>query len=209
MRACQLPILALAAACSGAPKSEDTTEPLVRDSGADTVVVDTVPEATGCYDVPMAVLPGVGDLAWAPVADGDVVAITRGEQGGLGWHLSTAIRVEHTHPEVIVMPTLTVVATGEMISGLQGTYDANIVYTALVPTGECAGDRWEARALIDDVVPAEGGGIGFEEICALEGKEVRVDWTVTDLQDGRTGTASVTVVLTMDPRDVETCAALP
>lgn len=203
----RLPLVLVAwAACVPRDKAGDGAPPV--DTSARPPDTDATPAVTGCYDVPMALTGGHPGDGFRPIADGDVLPLTHGEQGGASWHLSAGLRVEHTHENVSVFTTVTLVSTGEMISGVQGLYDPNVAYVKLVPAGECAGDLWDARALLDDLDPGPTGGVDLSDICALEGEEARIDWSVADLSDGRTATATATVVLTMDDDDVAACAAL-
>ncbi len=221
MRVWKLGIVLVCGACGTDSKSGDSdTGPVVptetdadTDSDADTDTdtetdtdTDVTTPVTGCYDVPITVEGGYGAIAYAPLADGDIVAITHGPQGG--WHIEGAVKVDHVHASVSIFTRITVVSTGQIISGLQGLDDANIAYVGVIPTGECSGEVWGIRAFLNDFTPSaedDGGKASFEnDICALDDQEVLIEWEVLDLLDDPAapriaGTDSVTVKIAMDP----------
>ena len=192
-------ILTWVTACSEPSKGDSE-----RDSVDDTATVDTLGSSTGCYDVPMTSEVGTGDISFLPIEDGDVVQWTHGTQGPLAFHLWTAINVEHTHEQLRVIPAVTMVESGQVISGAQGDHDQNSAYVQLLANGECSGAIWGVHAFLNDFTPVEGDGgpVTTADICGLEGKDVRIDMNVTDLVDGRTSTSSATVTLTSDPLDL-------
>jgi hypothetical protein len=188
----------------GADADTDTDADTDADTDTDTDT-DTEPPVTGCYDVPMVVTGGfgeAGDPFVAAPAAGSIAQMVHGPQGG--WHVDTAIRVESTHEIVAATPTITLVATGETISGLQGDLDFNHTTVFLVLDGECSGTLTGLRAFIDDVDPYSDEDLA-EHICDLQGAEVDVGWDITDVTDGREGTATVRATLALDPMDVAPC----
>lgn len=191
----------------GSP-DEPAGKPAAPDEPTVTPPAPDVP--TQCEGGPLLVTGGAGRDAFAPLADGDVVTLVTGPRGGF-W-IDTALRVQRTTGQVLVFPTVTLVATGQVVSGIQGRYDTNNVYIPLVATGDCRGEAWGLRAYLNDFAPTEppydNGPVWMEEICALAGQTARIDWTVTDLVNERVGEASVEVVLESDPIDVERCAEL-
>lgn len=182
----------------------DTDSDTDADSDADT---DPTTPPTGCYDVPLTVSGGYAppNTPFAPLADGDPIPMTHGPQGG--WHIETAVSVDATHDTVKVLPTVTVVATGQVISGAGGESDANraLVVLTMDPSGDCAGEAVGLRAYLDDVIPETESEV---DICPLSGAEVLLSWEVTDLSDLRVGQASVTGFLQLDPMDIAPCDAL-
>ncbi|MBA2319914.1 MAG: hypothetical protein H0V89_02055 [Deltaproteobacteria bacterium] len=188
-------VLLLVAGCASPPETGDS-------DGSDTDgPVDTDvegPAATGCYDVPIRLSGGLGADAFTAAADGAIAEIVHGEQpsGPAAWHVDTALSIEAIHPQFEALVTLTDVATGEMISGLGGVSDLNHGFFTLVATGECSGTYVGYRALLDDVVP-ETEDLATD-ICPLEGREVDVTWTVTDLVDDRAAETTLRVVLALD-----------
>lgn len=185
------------------PTGSDTTDTDPTDSVPTDTDTETTPVATGCYDVPLEVTGGFGADAFTPLADGDTVTMTHGVQSTGAFHLETPALIASTHETVSVLTTVTLTATGQVISGLQGAQDNNTVYLALVLSGECAGTAVGVRSFLNDVVPVEpdAGVLDSAQSCALDGQEATITWSVTDLTDGRTGEDSVTVVLARDPFD--------
>jgi hypothetical protein len=169
------------------------------DSDADT---DTEPAVTGCFDVPISVVGGYGasGATFRALHDGDAVQFTHGPQGG--WHIEGAVQVDHTDQAMALFSSITVVSTGVQISGVQGVDDANSANVLLSMSGECAGSFLGLRAYLDDVDPDPDALETLDQICALDGQELDITWTATDLVDQRSGTASVRVIAQMDPTDL-------
>lgn len=186
------------------------------DASADTVTdTDVPPDATGCYDVPLVLTPGFG-VAGGPFTpaptSGGVIQVIRGEQGIPSWHVETAIRVASVHPIIEHTITIVNVATGEVISGLTGAADLNHGFVTLVSEGTCEGSITGLRGFLDDIV--EGNEDFERDICSLDGQELEIRWDITDIEDGRTASVSLTGIATMDPTvlpesrpvsDVELC----
>lgn len=222
-------LLGVLAACNGESKGGDADDsgtgdgPDITDTVTDTDTTtdtdtdvttppdtDTTPVVTGCYDVPLTVNGGFGDTSFVPISAGDTLPLVHGPQGG--WHLWSSVQVEHTHEAVQILPTVTLKATGEVISGAQGPLDLNNASVALVMTGDCAGESVGGHAFINDIHPGttqDDGKATLAEICALDGQEATFAWTVTDLTDGRTATDSVDILIAMDPYDMAGCAGYP
>ncbi len=154
----------------------------------------------------MFVRGGMGEDAFAPVAEGDIVALQHGPTGG--WRIHTALDVANSSGTVWILTTVTLLATGQVISGLQGDLDANNMIVQLVSTGECRGEMWGARAELNDFAPTEqydSGRATIDDICAIYGQSARIAWTVTDLIDGRVAETSVEVVIAPDPFEYSEC----
>jgi len=205
--------LVLLAACGtkadvGGADEADTDVTGDADTDADTDT-DTESPATGCYDVPMGITGGFAEAGQPFVAapdSGSVAQMVHGPQGG--WHVDTAIRVESTHDIVSATPSITVVSTGEVISGLTGAADFNHVpQEYLVLDGACSGTITGLRAFIDDVDPDPAVLETLSaHICALDGAEVEFAWTVGDVVDGREGTDTARATFALDPIDVAECS---
>ncbi len=166
---------------------------------------------TACASEPIVVRGGMGATSFTPLEPGDVASIYHEPAGG--WNLQTAIDVANSSGTIEVNTTVTLLETGQVISGLQGTSDANRVFKPLVPTGDCRGEAWAVRAFLNDFTPSERydqGNATIEEICALDGQRARIAWTVTDLVgEPGVGETSVDVVLASDRFDAAYyCAAL-
>jgi len=185
----------------------DTDADSDADTDPTTTTTTTTTPPTGCYDVPLVVSGGYAppNTPFAALADGDPIPMTHGPQGG--WHIETAVSVDATHDTVKVLPTITVVATGQVISGAGGESDANraLVVLTMDPSGDCSGEAVGLRAYLDDVIPETESEV---DICPLSGAEVTVSWEVTDLSDLRVGQTSVTGFLQLDPMDIAPCDAL-
>jgi hypothetical protein len=191
---------ALVAACAAdpAPGGDSAGPPL-----------DTGPFPTGCYDVPIELVGGFvhyGDPFVAAPASGGTVPIVHGVQGSF-WHIDTGLSVGSVHGSVRARPVVTLLRTGRIISGDPASTTDNTAHLVLEPTGECSGTTSALRAWLDDVDedPSVREGL-ITHICPLAGEEVEVRWEVTDLEDQRTATTSVTATLVLDPVDVEACA---
>jgi hypothetical protein len=151
------------------------------------------------------VVIGTGEGAYRPLADGEAVQIVHGPQGG--WHLDTAGLVGGSSGQVSVRPRV-VLDDGTPIAG-----DQQPQYLALVGYGggSCEGTFYGVRAFLDDGAGGTGaaGGTGspLEGICPLAGRRATVTVEVGDLATEEGVEGSVEVVLELDPRDVDACAA--
>ncbi|MBA2320871.1 MAG: hypothetical protein H0V89_06935 [Deltaproteobacteria bacterium] len=211
--------LIMLVACGPKDGADETDIAVDSDSDADTDADtdgDTVEDTddtdlpvTGCYDVPLVVEGGfgiAGDPFVAAPDTGSIAQLVHGPQGG--WHIETAFRAESTHSAVRVTPSVTLVDSGQVISGLTGDADVNHATLLLLLDGECSGLNTGLRAFIDDVDPDPAVAESLDgHICALDGREVDVSWLVVDVTDLREGTDTVRATLALDPIDVSDCAA--
>jgi hypothetical protein len=204
MRAWEFLVLTggLAAGCSDGASGDDSS-PNDTD-GADTDVVG------GCFDDPMTVTPGTGDVAYIPLAANDPVVIHHGPQGG--WHIETAGFVEHAAQALSIQPKVTIVSQGLGIAGTELPVPPDesgdlpeFKALANYSDQECLGEFWGVRAFIDDVVTPPGGMSYQEFICTLEGEQLELEINIADLANDRTAVASVVVTGQLDPADVPLC----
>lgn len=146
------------------------------------------PEDTGTFtpgtcDVPSCaiVLPEPGN-----------VALVHGPQGG--WHVDLEVVTRGTGGTVFLRPSLVEVHDERLLGRTPG----HGYLRALAVDGACGG-RTPIRAFLDTEI------FGLPAICALAGRDVRVEVDVEDL-DGTSTDCSVVGAVALDPRDVEPCA---
>jgi len=194
-------------ACGGPPKGADHVG---NSDSAAPVDTDTGPPPTGCYDVPVGLSGGFahyGEVFVPADPEGSVAPIIHGVQGPF-WHIDTAIRVTSVHTSVSARPWVTLVSTGQIVSGMLGGTTTNEANLQLALEGECSGSAVALRAFLDDIDPDPNVSENLEtHICPLAGEEVEVSWEVRDLVDGRIATAHVRATLALDPADESACAA--
>ena len=151
-----------------------------------------------CDEGPAKVTAGVGEFDFDLPTSGGSVNMVHGPQGG--WHLDTAALISGTGDVVQIVPTLVLTSDGTSIAGLEqipetvalGSYDAEA----------CEGKIVSIRAYLDDVQqPAPYSDF----ICSLDGKEVELTLTVTDVVTGDSGSGSTTFILKTDPADATLC----
>jgi hypothetical protein len=173
------------------------------DTGDTDEPVDSDPP-DGCLADPMTLAPGTGDLAYVPLANGDPVTIWHGPQGG--WHIETAGYVEHAVQTLSIHPKVTAVSLG---LGLAGTEEPlppeeagdapEFKALAFYSDADCNGEFWGVRAFVDDVVTPPQGMTYQQFICSLEGAELTLEITASDLENSRSVTSTVSVIAQLDP----------
>jgi len=187
-----------ATACSGG-SGDDTTDspgPSTDDGSTIVTTADTGPTTTGetegCSET-VEVDVGVGDFVYAPLEDpSDGVLVVYGSQGG--WHIDVAGAVSGTGQEVAVAaPLIRVVEDDIQIAG--GNQEPTYLPLTGYDLASCTGTFAGARAFVDDHLP----DVPYDEfVCGLEGKQVEIELTVSDLNDMEvtgTSTGSGTIVL--------------
>ncbi|MEZ4318546.1 MAG: hypothetical protein R3F61_13620 [Myxococcota bacterium] len=180
----------------------DTDTDTDTDADADTDTdADADADADSDTDVcsqPLQCTVGVGFSSYTELAPTDPVELFHGQQGG--WHVDTAVHVDNTSQVVRILPKVFVESTGEQLAGAGGLLDT--YNQALVPVGQCSGEAWQMRAILDEI------DVDLDTICSLEGLELRIEIDVTDDQLVTT-TCTGTGVAALHPDDVSYCGALP
>jgi hypothetical protein len=154
------------------------------------------PIEQGCAAGEIAVDPGMGDLAYEPLADGDTITIVHGPQGG--WHVETAGFVERSQREITILPTLRTETGQQITTNSQPEFKALVGYDEAV----CQGTFYNVRAFVDDTA---GPSTAQENICLLEGRTLELSLTVGDIVSDRETTTTVNVVAALDPIDIPVC----
>ncbi len=183
-------MLVLALACSSAGADSGSLPGCATDVAPGT----RAPAGTldpGCACDPPAVEAGTGVLTFAPLEDGDDLAMVHGPQGG--WHLVGAVRLENFRSVVDVSVQAWI---GEVPITSELTYR-----NVLEPDGVCAGTLLDLYLYLDThwlVGAGEPSGTPAElmacrtatlELCALD-------------SDGRQGCDAVDVVVQPDRTDL-------
>jgi len=159
---------------------------------------DTGPSGP-CDEGPATVDPGVGEFTLEVLNGGESVNMVHGPQGG--WHVDTAALIGNTGDVVQIVPSLLLTESGESIAGVGQV--AETIALAAYDDEICEGNIVAIRAYVDDVQhPAPYS----DHICSLEGKEVELTLTVTDVVTGDSGSGSVEFILHIDPNDADLCS---
>lgn len=168
-------------------------DPPVVDSAARNDADATAPD--GCGSGGFSVEPGTGVDAFVPLAEGDLLEVVHGPQGG--WHLEIGGRVRGASDILLVNATAVVVATGVQIAGDQ-------VPTVAQPEdfdpNACEGTFFHKPAFVDDREPTD---LAF--VCSLAGEALDFTVHVTDGASGLTRSAGVRVTAALDPDDEPLC----
>lgn len=153
-----------------------------------------------CEDPDMTLVLGTGASGFEGLSEGDPVTLVHGPQGG--WHIEVSGQVAHTSQEVAILPTITVVSSGDQIAGDQ---NQNLMALSSFDDASCSGEFFGVNALVGDPYP----GDALPErcyICDLAGELLELSITVEDFNSGDTVTESIQVIVEPDPNDVEPCA---
>jgi hypothetical protein len=145
----------------------------------------------GCEEEELLVEVGTGDLEFEPLEDGAPVTMVHGPQGG--WHMLGSVQVGQTEPIVRVHYTIETVETGVIIA--DNTYQVQ-----LVSTGECGGYFPGMYGYLDVTDLAVGEADTPPELLAYDA--VRMAMSVEDTR-GRLGSATIEVIATPDPADLD------
>ncbi len=187
-----------AAACSGSDGDDPTDSKAPTTDGSTAVdSTDTGPtttsEGTDCSDM-VQIDVGVGDFVYAPLeGPRDGVLVVHGSQGG--WHIDIAGAVSGTGQEVAVAaPLIRVIEDDIQIAG--GNQEPTYLPLTGYDLASCTGTFAGARAYVDDYLP----DVSYDEfVCGLEGKQVEIELTVSDLNDMEvSGTSMGTGTIVLD-----------
>jgi hypothetical protein len=168
-------------------------------------------EPGGCFADPMALTPGTGADAFEPLVGGEVVTIWHGPQGG--WHIDTAGEAFHAPQNVSILSVVTAIdaPVPTVIAGAGGSVDAELKGLVAYDDQICSGQFWGVRAFVDDVAPPGGSSLQ-DVICTLEGQQLEIEITVSEIAQAgattppRSATSSVIVIAGLDPVDAaENC----
>lgn len=144
----------------------------------------------GCFANPPEIEIGSGESEWSALSDGDAVTMVHGPQGG--WHMLGSVWATNVDQIVEIDFTITVEETGALVSD-------NSYRVALVPEDDCAGYFPGMYGYLAVSGLAEGTLDTPPELLSYQ--NVVMAMTVTDA-DGRTASASRTVLAEPDPVDV-------
>lgn len=149
-----------------------------------------------CASEDMTLAVGWGKDVYAPLADGDVVQMVHGPQGG--WHVESAGEVRWSMREIGILPSLVDLETSRVLTtNALASFEAMGVYDE----ASCGGTFTNVEAFLS----ADGPGEPIQNICALAGREVELSIEITELLTGRTARDSAVVVLALDPIDEPVC----
>ncbi len=166
--------------------------------GGGVITDSAVPEGP-CEEGPVTVTAGVGEVQLQLLTGGETVQMVHGPQGG--WHVDTAALIGGSGEVVQIIPAINLTESGLSIAGIEQV--PQTVALAAYDDTVCEGNIIKIRALIDDVdhpVPYSN------YICSLDGKEVELTQTVTDVVTGNIGTGTARFILRIDPADSELCS---
>lgn len=133
---------------------------------------------------------GTGAYDWEDLGEGDSLVMIHGQQGG--WHMLGSAWVEGSTEIVEIHYTIT--ARGDTI------VSDNLYRVALFPEGEGVGSYTGMYGYLEVSALAECELDTPPELLSYETVTLRMD--VTD-EEGRTGSASVSVVAEPDPKDLD------
>ncbi|MEQ1502186.1 MAG: hypothetical protein ABMB14_08140 [Myxococcota bacterium] len=158
-------------------------------------------DVEGCSAGDLAVDIGTGADVYQALADGDVVTMVHGPQGG--WHVETAGLVTQAQSDVSIHPQILVPdLSGLMISGTQqASFNALVGYSDTT----CEGTFFGVRSFIDPASDTSWTGTDQEFICSLEGLTLEFSVEVKDIATDRSTTDTVSVIANLDPADVPNC----
>lgn len=165
------------AACQ-AP-AEDAFAPASQAAGPHDPTSGTPPGSAPVCGAAVAVEPGVGLMAYTPLAEGDPVHVVTGPQAT--WHVDIAGSVTGTVSEAVYVEAHVYwPRADEFLS----PSDDNVVAVALVGYDEaaCSGVFYGARALI--APEFDLGTTPSQFICGLMGEALDLTVIVTDLHTG-------------------------
>jgi hypothetical protein len=179
--------------------------------GGGTSTTGETGDTLGACELPFGVELGTGQSTFEPLADGDPLELTYGEQGG--WHLWTSAKLQGlTGPELAFHAYGTVVSTGEEFAGfamLDTTVDLSQPGGSYAP-GTCSGTFWGKFTFIDPKLSVPGF------VCTLDGEalEFRIDVSELEAETGATApvptaSASVQTIATRDPSTNNPCNSAP
>ncbi len=160
----------------------------------------TTTTTSSCEDPDMTLTLGTGADSYVALAEGDPVTLVHGPQGG--WHIEVSGQVAHTSQEVAILPTITVVSSGDQIAGDQ---NQNLMALSNFDDASCSGEFFGVNALVGDPHPEDTLPESCY-ICSLAGELLDLSITVEDFNSGDSVTETVQVIVEPDPGDVEPCA---
>jgi hypothetical protein len=157
----------------------------------------------------MKLSPGTGDdLTFVRLVGGEQVTMWHGPAGG--WSIPMAGEVTHSAQTVAILSVVTAIEPEPpvVIAGAEGADDTVLLALAAYDDELCSGLFWDARAFIDDSEVPEGAS-PQDVICSLEGQQLEIETTVTEIlaveSPVRSVTSSVIVVAALDPIDETLC----
>jgi hypothetical protein len=151
----------------------------------------TAPEIPPC-EQPLALEAGWGEFAYVPIDDATELTMVHGPQGT--WHLDLAASLTGSTPKVMVSPRVTLIDEGIVLA-----LEQDVLYAEVVNYDEdtCAGTVPGVRAFLDDHTPTSGTILEF--ICDLEGRELEIEVSATELLGtATTGETGETGAITAD-----------
>jgi hypothetical protein len=152
---------------------------------------------TGCGAEDYFVEIGTGEFQYESLADGDVVTMIHGPQGG--WHVWTSVVTHGSEPEVRIRPAIEAPDLGIRVTDPDLESFVALVYD----DAACEGTHWGERAYLD--TDRDSGPKGLEFVCSLDGQNLELTVEVADLVSGRSASGTVSVVAALDPVDVADC----
>ena len=173
----------LFAACTGPGPNLDST-------------ASTGPTADTAHPCgPIALEMGNGDHEHVPMKPGQDVVIVHGPQDG--WHVDLSAQIRRFGELVGFTFTVTLTGDGRQIAG-----DQPITFITMQRLDECTVFTGGMRAFVDDQKSDPKAYEDYQAfICSLDGEELEVTMTATDIKAGIELTESTTVRAVLDPVD--------
>lgn len=154
-------------------------------------------EDSNCPAQQTTLKPGMGDAAFLPLSDGDLLSIEHGPQGG--WHAALAGEVEGAGPEIEVHATL--MKSGEGGLPLSGQQPPSWLALERYDDARCSGVFTGMHALIDP----QPGIAALHLACALDGASLSLSLSLIDGRSGLATDASLALTGALDPETLASC----